>query len=179
LVKPAIQPKDVTPATDRGGFKQEAPNTDVRGAGTLNDGTFSRGFSDAQTGGNTDSHAKQNSRQSGVAREFGNDNNVQADGQPRVHLAPVDTRGAVMNGMREQSVEQTVGAGPRVFRVVMEKFVPQTTAIVSHLAEHAESTAKLILTPESLGTIVVNMRIPGTTKFYSSGSSQCRNERSG
>jgi flagellar hook-length control protein FliK len=45
----------------------------------------------------------------------------------------------------------------RVFRVVMERFVPQTSAIVSNLVEQSQNTARLILTPDSLGTIVVNL----------------------
>lgn len=49
--------------------------------------------------------------------------------------------------------------GARVFRVTMERFVPQTSSIISNLAEQSESVAKLIITPESLGTIVVNMKL--------------------
>ncbi|MFM8438176.1 MAG: flagellar hook-length control protein FliK [Candidatus Kapaibacterium sp.] len=70
---------------------------------------------------------------------------------PLAMTAP-DTRG----GVRVAS-DAGLSAGARVFRVTMDRFVPQTSAILSNMMEQAESTAKLILTPESLGTIVVTM----------------------
>ncbi|MFN4769603.1 MAG: flagellar hook-length control protein FliK [Candidatus Kapaibacterium sp.] len=62
----------------------------------------------------------------------------------------------------------------RVFRVVMERFVPQTSAIVSNLVEQSQNTARLILTPDSLGTIVVNLAMQekeGTLHLEVSNSS--------
>lgn len=71
-----------------------------------------------------------------------------------VAVGTQQTRGSV-----RVAADAGLSSGARVFRVTMERFVPQASAILSNMAEQAESTAKLILTPESLGTIVVNMKM--------------------
>ncbi len=68
-------------------------------------------------------------------------------------MLPTEARTA--SKMQDQAAEHL----PRVYRVPIQNFAPNASAIVKNLDMQKGGSAKLILSPEALGTVVVNLNL--------------------
>lgn len=169
--------RDRVTSTNDDGVRHDEP-TSSTDAGTLvvNAANTANGTAANSSGSSfADTHREGSEHTLGARDVSSSEGKVQARTQtesPATHMASTPDAPTNVGNLHAVAVgtQQTRGSvrvaadaglssGARVFRVTMERFVPQASAILSNMAEQTESTAKLILTPESLGTIVVNMKM--------------------
>ncbi len=165
-----------TSTTDESTFHDERTSSTDAGTLVVNAANTANGTAANSSGSSfADTHREGSEHTLGARDVSSSEGKVQARNQtesPATHMASTPDAPTNVGNLHAVAVgtQQTRGSvrvaadaglssGARVFRVTMERFVPQASAILSNMAEQAESTAKLILTPESLGTIVVNMKM--------------------